>query len=52
MWFFFVIVKEVEDAELLEMMDACDQEDRVIPLAAPSDAHPTIPPADQVIKKF
>lgn len=49
---FFVIVKEVEDAELLEMMDACDQEDGVIPLAAPSDAHPTIPPAAQVIKKF
>lgn len=49
---FFVIVKEVEDAELLEMMDACDQEDGVISHAAPSDAHPQIPPAAQVIKKF
>lgn len=47
----FVFIVKAEDAELLEMMDACDQEDSVIPLAPPSDTHLTIPPAAQVVKK-
>lgn len=47
-----VCVKAVEDAELLEMMDACDEEDSITPLPPPNHAHLTELPASQVIKKL
>lgn len=51
LFLFCVSVKEVEDAELLEMMDACDEEDSVTALPPPNDAHLTEPPTPPVIKK-